>query len=293
MTTSFPRLDRAAHLRTQPESLTEARDEAVYLPVWRNKSLVERADPPLPVLLDAREAEPLRSLAEDEVFLGFLDGRAAFALALPGDDEVAEHPALRGDFNDLRMVGLQLDESSIDVLAAARGLLYWHRHARHCGACGGATEAGDAGFVRVCQSCDERIFPRTDPAIMALIEHEGRILLARQPRFPPKMYSILAGFVEPGESLEQALHREVFEEAGLRVHSLRYIRSQSWPFPSSLMLGFHVQSESPDFTLDQEELEAALWVSRDELRSPEGFFYPPSFSLSGQLIRLFLDEKLG
>ena len=283
-------LDRAAHLRTRPDELEKLRVGAGYLPVWRHRNLVRGSGTPVPVVLDEREAAPLREVADDEVFLGLVDGRALFAITLPGHDEVLQQSVLAeaGAFNDLRGVGPQLEAPSVDVLASARGLLYWHRHHGHCASCGGTTKSGEAGYVRICRDCDRRHFPRTDPAIMALIEHSGRILLARQPRFPPKMYSILAGFVEPGESLEQAVHREVLEEAGLEVERVRYIRSQSWPFPSSLMLGFAMTAKSDAYELDGEELEQARWVSREELEDPQDFFYPPRFSLSGQLIRMFM-----
>lgn len=244
----------------------------------------------MPVVLDETEAAPLREVADDEVFLGLVDGRALFAITLPGHDQVLDQSVLAeaGAFNDLRGVGPQLEAPSVDLLASARGLLYWHRHHGYCGSCGGETKSGEAGYVRICRDCDRRHFPRTDPAIMALIEHDGRILLARQPRFPPKMYSILAGFVEPGESLEQAVHREVFEEVGLDVKNVRYVRSQSWPFPSSLMLGFVMTATSDAYELDGDELEEARWASREELGDPTDFFCPPPFSLSGQLIRMFM-----
>lgn len=283
-------LDRAAHLRTQPAELEKLRKGAGYLPVWRHRNLVRSSGSPVPVVLDDREAAPLREVADDEVFLGLVDGRALFAMTLPGHDEVLSESVLAeaGTFNDLRGVGPLLEGRSVDVLASARGLLYWHRHHGYCGSCGGETRSGEAGYVRICRECDRRHFPRTDPAIMALIEHEGRILLARQPRFPPQMFSILAGFVEPGESLEQAVHREVLEESGLEVEKVRYVRSQSWPFPSSLMLGFAMTAKNDAYELDGEELEEARWVSRKALDDPQGFFYPPKFSLSGQLIRMFM-----
>jgi NAD+ diphosphatase len=292
-TPRFGALDRAAHLRTSSDGIEALRAEAGYLPVWRNRSLVDRGDPPHPIALDAEAAAPLRALAEDEVFLGLVDGRAMFALRLPGGDDMPEHASLAvGAFNDLRGVGPQLDGQSVDLLAAARGLLYWHRHHRFCGSCGAKTHSGEVGYVRICEACDKRHFPRTDPAMMALIRHDDRILLARSARFPPSMYSILAGFVEPGESLEQSVAREVFEEVGLKVDNVRYVQSQAWPFPSSLMLGFAMDAEREDFKLDEQELVAARWVTRAELDQPDGFFYPPRFSLSGQLIRMFMRREI-
>lgn len=289
----FGALDRAAHLRTSGDAVEALRAEAGYLPVWRNRSLVHTGDSPHPIALDADAAAPLRALAEDEVFLGLVDGRAHFALRLPGGDDMPKHASLAGGvFNDLRGVGPQLDGYSVDLLAAARGLLYWHRHHRFCGSCGAKTQSAEVGYVRVCEACDKRHFPRTDPAMMALIRHDDRILLARSARFPEAMYSILAGFVEPGESLEQSVEREVFEEVGLKVTNVRYVQSQAWPFPSSLMLGFVMDAEHDAFKLDEEELVAARWATRAELDQPGDFFYPPRFSLSGQLIRMFMRREI-
>jgi NAD+ diphosphatase len=161
-----------------------------------------------------------------------------------------------------------------------------------CGRCGGGTSPDEGGHVLVCTKCDVRHFPRTDPAMMALIERGDRILLARKPTFPPRMYSILAGFVEPGESLEASVRREVHEEVGLQVTDLRYVRSQPWPFPRSLMLGFYMRSASGEIRLDDQELEAAGWYTREQVEAGEELFVPPTFSLAGQLIGLWMRGEI-
>jgi NAD+ diphosphatase len=142
--------------------------------------------------------------------------------------------------------------------------------------------------VRACTSCGEKVFPRTDPAIMSLVTRGDRLLLARQPSWPKGMFSVLAGFVEPGETLEQAVARETAEEVGVSVSEIHYLRSQPWPFPCSLMIGFRAEAESDRFRVDGEEIEEARWLTREELRNPEGFFIPPPFSLAHQLIGWFL-----
>lgn len=286
------RLDRAAALRTRADEVDalEKRADALFTFTWRHRNLVS-GEPPRPVLLDREAAAPLRAIAIDTVFLGLRDGIPLFAMSLPSDDASAAAARSFGVFNDLRMLGVVLDPSEAQLLSYVRGVLYWHRHHRHCGKCGGATTSREAGHVRICDACNKRHFPRSDPAIMALITRGDRVLLARQPKWPPKMYSVLAGFVEPGESVEEAVVREVEEEVGLEVTDLRYVRSQPWPFPSSLMIGYTMRSESGDIVLGDDELEEARFFTREQIREAQELFVPPTFSLAGQLISRFLEEE--
>ena len=281
-------LDRAAHLRTRPTELEALSEGGLVLPMWRSKTLIDR-DTSAPVLFDGEDADSLRGQAVALVFLGLREGQAIYAADLPPSKDTPRQELLkdRGDFDDLRLVGGRLGREDVELCAYARGMLGWHKRQQRCGGCGAATESIDGGHVRLCGGCGERHFPRTDPAIMALVIHGDRCLVARQPTFPPGMYSILAGFVEPGETLEAAVLREVREEAGLVVVEPCYHRSQPWPFPSSLMIGFSVRALSDAIHLDDEELEEARWVTRAELQSPEGFFVPPVFSLAGQLLAMF------
>jgi NAD+ diphosphatase len=291
---THPLLDRAAHLRSKEDRMAAmlADPAALMVPVWRNKNLIASGDTPRPALLDAERCRALIDIAPLTVFLGMYEERPCFALPLPPDDATVSHAALKGagDFNDLRLAGSMLSRPEAELLAYARGMLHWHRYNGYCAKCGSDTQPGEGGFVRICRSCDTRHFPRTDPAIMALIVDGDRCLLARQPRFPPGMFSVLAGFVEPGESLEDAVVREVREEVGLEIADIRYLQSQPWPFPSSLMLGFEMRATSTDVRLDDEELEEARWFSRAQLRSPDGFFVPPPYSLAHQLIAHFLED---
>jgi len=290
-------LDRAAHLRTRDGEIADllADERCLLLPVWRNRNLVHTGgDETTPAFVERKGAAKLLDLATDPVFLGMLGERPCFAITLPGGHQAPQHKALAGagEFNDLRLAGVNMATKDTELLAYARGILYWHRHNHSCSECGGETHAAEAGHCRVCNVCDKRSFPRTDPAVMALIVHDDRCLLARQASFPPGMFSILAGFVEPGEDLEQAVIREVREEVGLEVCDLRYVRSQPWPFPSSLMIGFAMRALSDQFDLDDDELEEARWFSREQIRSPEGFYVPPAYSLAGQLIGMFLEDAL-
>jgi NAD+ diphosphatase len=279
-----PLLDRAAHLRSEPEALARerARPDALFTPVWRGRSLLVEADPPRAGWL------PLdgRALPEPVVFLGHdVAGRPRFA----ADVSDAEDPGFPGRFVDLVRAGARLDGEDLEALAYARGMMHWHRSAAACARCGAtAMRVLEGGFKRVCLACETSAFPRTDPAVMVLVTRGDRALLARQARFPADMYSALAGFVEPGESLEQCVVRETKEEVGLEVEAPRYFGSQPWPFPQSLMVGFRAEATSDALTLDETELEAARWVSKEELANPRGFFYPPPMSLAHHLIRAFL-----
>jgi len=188
-----------------------------------------------------------------------------------------------GEFRDLREVGVLLPRQEASILAYARGLMYWHERHRFCGRCGAPTESRKSGHVRVCTdtACGLQHFPRTDPAVIMLVHDGESCVLGRRPGWPPGLHSTLAGFVEPGESLEEAVVREVQEEAGLEVRlaEVRYNSSQPWPFPCSLRLGFHARTARAPLTVYQDELESVGWFSRerllnlgeeDDLRLPRG-----------------------
>jgi NAD+ diphosphatase len=159
----------------------------------------------------------------------------------------------------------QLAEPYASTLAYAKALIYWHQHHQFCGKCGSTTYIHSAGHERFCEKCNQSIYPRTDPAIIVAVSYQEHLFLARQRQWPTKRFSVLAGFVEPGESFEQAVEREVWEESKLKVHSIRYIGSQPWPFPCSIMIGFEAEATSLDFNLQDDELEQALWVTPKSL----------------------------
>ncbi|HYG91893.1 MAG TPA: NAD(+) diphosphatase [Azospirillum sp.] len=270
-------IDRATHRRKDPDWLASARaaPESRVLPVWRARSLLigpEEAPRAalLPMAVDWGELE--------FVLLGLCGGAAVFAVDLSALDVPEEHPAVAptaaegGRFVDLRAAGplMQHDEGSL--CAYARGLTHWNARHRFCGVCGAPAASAEAGHVRLCTnpSCATHHFPRTDPAVIMLVHDGGdRCLLGRQAVWPPGMHSTLAGFVEPGECLEEAVAREVFEEVGVRVADVRYHSSQPWPFPSSLMLGFTARALSAELRAATDELESAQWVSRERLRTLE------------------------
>jgi len=289
-------LDRAAHLRTNLEHLERALDagDSLLLPVWRDMSLVQEGE-----RLVRLELSHARALLDDGeiVWLGLLEGRACFAVDVSALDTPLAHPAMRdaGEFADLRYVGAALSTTDAELALYARGILYWHAQHQYCGACGAPTAPREGGHMRECRNddCRKKHFPRTDPAVIMCVYDGDRCLVGRQKRWPAGMYSTLAGFVEPGESIEQAVAREVMEEAGVRIARPRYFRSQSWPFPSSLMIGFFARATSTDIDIADDELEDARWITREQLRDPRAhdFFVPGTFSLSGQLLQAFLSGE--
>lgn len=292
-------LDRADHLRRDAAWL-EARlaDPAtVFVPVWRNRNLVEAGARARAVWLSGAEATRLAGRAAGVMFLGRAGDRAYFALDLSDCEAPQAEPALagRGAFEDLRAVGPVLGRGEGAILAYARGLVYWHRRHRFCAVCGRPTRSGQGGHLRTCSqaSCGASHFPRTDPAVIMLVHDGERCVLGRQKVWPDGMHSTLAGFVEPGESLEEAVAREIHEEVGLEVTELRYHSSQPWPFPSSLMLGFRARARAGPLTVNPHELAAAGWFTRAELAaSPEdaSFRLPRRDSIARRLIEDWLAE---
>ena len=222
--------------------------------------------------------------APEHLFAVDVSALEADGLGLPEDDQLVE----------LRQFASLLPAEDANLIATARAMATWHRNHRHCGRCGAPTEVRDAGHLRRCTECSFEIFPRTDPAVIMLVHDGGdRCLLGRQASWPPGVYSTLAGFVEPGESLEMAVAREVQEETGVKVTSAHYHSSQPWPFPTSIMLGFWARADYADGALAQDdELEDARWFSRRELpdlMATKEVRLPPPMSIARRL----LDDWLG
>ena len=298
-------LDRADHLRDDADWLAERlrqADTRIY-PLWQNRSLFRDAEGPAPqaVTLEVETVERLRRFGAEPIFLGLQDGCACFALDLVELQDPEQEPILanRGSFADLRSVGMLLAPGEGALLAHARALTYWHMRHRYCGACGSPTAIRRAGNQRQCtnENCQVPQFPRMDPAVIMLV-HDGadHCVLGRQKVWRAGMHSTLAGFVEPGEALEEAVAREVAEEVGLEIREATYYSSQPWPFPSSLMLGFHARADYKTLRVQPDELESARWFSRQELlASPEddNFHLPRRDSISYRLIQAWLHEGAG
>ena len=259
-------VDRSGELRKDADWLADAltSDDSRFVAVWNDKFLVGVETAGV-VLLEGRELD--HAAAEQElIFLGIFRDSPTFAIEIGGDDAPFQE---LGEFQELRYLGTVLPPDEANLVAHARALVLWHASQVFCGTCGSAARPGAAGNSRICinDSCGREIFPRVDPAIIVLVEHGKRCLLGRQQSWPEGRYSTIAGFVEPGESLEDAVRREVYEETNVRVGKVTYHSSQPWPFPSALMLGFTAEATTTDIELNDGELDDARWFTREDLRS--------------------------
>lgn len=245
------------------------RRDTRFIPVWQSKNLLSHDALPRSVMLSNRRLGGLLDKSETIILLGKEKGRVYFAIALPSDDpSMPANFATLGRFRELRDTAAWLPPKDAALLAYSRAILYWHHHKRFCGSCGSPTRSVECGHMRICTSeqCRQEHFPRTDPAIIVLVTWGEYCLLARQPSWPKAFYSTIAGFVEPGESLENAVVREVLEETGIHLRGVHYHSSQPWPFPSSIMLGFTAEAATRDIKLGRDELEDAAWFTREDIR---------------------------
>ncbi len=291
-------LDRADGRRTDEAWIAErlADPASRWVPVWRARTLFRGLDEGQPeaVFLTGEAVTALRLAGGPWAFLGLQDGAAVFTVDVSAVDDPlpllppgAALPPGVARFEDLRQIGPGLPLHEAAILGHARGLMHWRTRHGFCGVCGGRCEPRSAGHAMACTVCQAQHFPRTDPAVIMLVHRGGRALLGHSTRFPKvTMYSTLAGFVEPGESLEEAVAREVLEESGIRVGQVRYHSSQPWPFPANIMLGFYAEGLTEEITIDPSELRDARWFSRAELRDPgaHGFMLPPQASIARRLI---------
>jgi NAD+ diphosphatase len=289
-------LDRASALRDDEAWIAGrlADPVSLFVPVWRAKTLIQGDEAPQAVFLTGEPAEATRMAGGPWAFLGLKGEQAVFAVDVSAvEDPLPLLPEALGRFEDLRALAGRLPAEDAAILAHARGLMHWRLRHRFCGVCGAPCEPRSAGHAQVCTNCGTQHFPRTDPAVIMLVHRENRVLLGHSQRFPnTTMYSTLAGFVEPGESLEEAVAREVLEEVGVRVGAVRYHSSQPWPFPASIMLGFYAEGLSDDITIQQDELRDARWFTPAELRDPaaHGFRLPRRDSIARRLIEDWMEH---
>jgi NAD+ diphosphatase len=277
-------LDRADALRTDSARIDAMKRQAGarFLALQELKPAVDLSTGKARLLwLDGDDVD----LAAEMVFLGLQGEIPHFALSVPSN------AALPGKVLDARAAAMQMEPHDSAVIGHARAMLSWHQTHKHCAVCGATTTLAKAGYARKCsaEACAADHFPRTDPVVIMLVIDGDRCLLGRQPQFPARFFSALAGFIEPGETMEEAVAREVWEEAGLRTGRVRYVASQPWPFPSSLMIGCFAEATSFDLAIDKTELEDAQWFSRDEvLASIAGagpFLMPPPMAIAHHLVK--------
>lgn len=282
-------VDRIGERRKDSAWLASAlgSDESYFVPVWGDQCLIG-GDPLQAVLLSRSQ---VTSVVDDDdlIFLGLFRDRPAFALSISASADAPFREL--GEFHDLRYLGTVLPPDEANLVAHARALVLWHASQVFCGVCGSSARPEDGGNSRIClnSDCKREIYPRVDPAIIVLVSDGDRCLLGRQATWPEGRYSTIAGFVEPGESLEDSVRREVYEETNVRVDQVTYHSSQPWPFPSSLMLGFMAEASSTGIRLNDGELEDAQWFTRKELRS--GFpKLPFRISIARRLVDHWLDS---
>ncbi len=299
-------LDRASEKRSDAEWVAaQRRDPAsLILPMWRLQPFLfgpERGLGPLEAgFLHPGLAESLAAPDAPCVLLGLENGHALFALDISAARDPANKGPLAGlgHFREMRAAAMSggLSDKDIAILGQAKAMVDWNNRHGFCPKCGQPAAMADAGYRRHCAACNTDHFPRTDPVVIMLATHEDACLVGRGKQFPPGMFSALAGFVEPGETIEEAVRRELFEEAGVRVSDVTYFATQPWPFPSSLMIGCFAQAESRDITVDMNELAEAFWLERAKLRALlageriEGLWIPPSVAIAHHLLRAFAER---
>jgi NAD+ diphosphatase len=285
-----PYLDRAAHLRQDPDWFAKALSggRSSVVPVWNSRSLLAPGAEPRAAFIDLETIPAERRGINDLILLGHVGDSSFFAYEF---DSVEPPQLIEGArFEDLRHVASLLPPDEAGILGYARALISWRRRNRYCGTCGTPTVAAKGGHVLVCTNpaCRHQQFPRLDPAIIVLISDGPRALLGRQASWPEGRYSTIAGFVEPGESLEDAVAREVLEETGVEVDGIEYHSSQPWPFPSSLMLGFTAHAVTDQVQSRDEELEDVRWFTRADIAAGTPVL-PPVTSISFRLIEHWFD----
>ncbi len=305
-------LDRASDKRTDAAWLAEKRKDptSLIVPMWDLKPLI------LPEINegDGPDAGWLRPADLDEaattgleIFLGIKNGKAFFAAEIDKSAKPEAEGPLKGlgEFTELRGAAAILPSGDAAILAQAKAMIDWHARHGFCAVCGEPTQIAEAGYKRACPSCNAEHFPRTDPVVIMLATNGDKALLGRGPGWPDKMYSALAGFVEPGETIEEAVAREVFEETAVRVSDVTYHTTQPWPFPSSLMIGCHAVASSTEITIDGNELSDARWFDKADLaeavehaakggRLPgpksAALWVPPPMAIAHQLVKAWVES---
>jgi NAD+ diphosphatase len=281
-------------------------------PFWKGKPFVSKIRNLTSGNNDANQPSPAwfpfdffkkRVLEQCEIiFLGLLNepkDMAFFSIDISEISNPEEELGLKdlGSFEDLMLLAPQaIDAGELAMMGQAKGIFEWNNSHKFCSKCGGKSDMHEAGYKRICNNCNTEHFPRTDPVVIMLAKYENTAFLGRQKRFPQGMYSALAGFIEHGESIEEAVARELKEEADIKILDAKYHSSQPWPFPNSLMIGCIADAESNQFKLDEVELNEGRWFNREELRdalngsSKTDFFVPPPMAIAHHLVKAFVEQ---
>jgi NAD+ diphosphatase len=294
-------LDRASYRRAKPEWIAEqlASSESLGIAMWNGKPFLEAGKEPGSLQIAYLPAKLVGELAggpERLLFMGLWKETAIFAVDLEDVADPAAGPLEGlGAFEELRATALKLPETEAAIVATAKQMFEWRRRHPHCSVCGQRSEAAEGGWKRKCPACGAEHFPRTDPVVIMLAYHGERCMLGRQEQWPKGMFSALAGFLEPGESIEEACARELNEEAGLRTRKVRYHSTQPWPYPSSLMIGLMAEVEDDEGAPDETEISEIRWFTRDEAKlliagKLEGVAAPGKLAIAHQLIKAWAEE---
>ena len=295
------RIERAAELRADAAALERlAADRNARAVVIGIEMIVMKKGAPLSEPLFTLDEARALGVTHESIFLGTIDGAPRFGIGL--DPAAAEALKARDDYlvSDLRSIAVQglVAPEHLPPIAEAKAVLHWHARHRFCPNCGAPTQPVNGGWRRDCPQCKTQHFPRTDPVVIMLAVDGERCLLGRSPRFVASMWSCLAGFVEPGESIEDAVHRETREEAGIACGRVAYFASQPWPFPTSLMIGCHAEALTRDIVVDRTELEDARWFSKDEVvtmlmrKHAQGLTTPPPVAIAHHIIRAWVEDEI-
>ena len=288
---NYDTVDKASHLREG--HILNHKDFDInkikLTKIWQNKFSVKKINETNydVIWCSGKEAYDLMLKSESLIFLGVLKGFFYFSINIDDTDENIK------SYYDLRTLNPLLNNSDLTFLTTAQGINYWHKKNIYCGICGSISMSDDSGNSRVClnKKCRNKVFPRLDPAVIMLITYKDSCLLGRQKFWPEGMHSTLAGFVEHGETIEHAVKRETYEETGVKITNIQYRYSQAWPFPSSLMLGFHAEALDKSLNVNYQELEKASWYTKDFLKSsPENYTFkmPGKISIARRLIKDWL-----
>jgi NAD+ diphosphatase len=297
-------LDRASEKRPDASWIAGKRSDAssLVMPMWRLQPFLlgsEKSRGPLEAgFLRPGLAEQLAAPDAPSIFLGLENDHALFALDISAAPDPANVGPLAGlgHFRDMRAAAALLPAKDVAILGQAKALIDWHQRHGFCPRCGAPTTLADAGYRRVCTACNTEHFPRTDPVVIMLATHGDACLVGRGKHFPARMFSALAGFIEPGETIEEAVRREIFEEAGVRTGAVNYYATQPWPFPSSLMIGCFAEAESREIRIDNNELAEAIWLERAKARAliagerVDDIFVPPSIAIAHHLIKTWAEK---
>jgi NAD+ diphosphatase len=291
--------DRAAELRDDPaaQAVLRAAPDARFAVVAGERPVLRRKDGGFTVWHDGAQLAALGAV-DHEIMLGRDAGAGRFGVRIAAENGEAlkdDAAVLVLDLRSLAVQGL-LPAAELGAIGETKAMTDWHARHRFCANCGAATSAAPGGWKRECSACGAQHFPRTDPVTIMLVTRDDRCLLARQARFPPGMHSAIAGFVEPGETIEDAVRRETLEETGLLVGKVTYLASQPWPFPSSLMIGCLAEAVNDEIVLDRTELEAGRWFSREEAtlmlagQHPDGLTAPVHIAIANTLLKAWLES---